>query len=147
VPVLDSGARGATITFTERHIGDVLLAWENEALLTLKETPGKFEVVIPSLSILAEPPVAVVDKNVDKHGTHEVAAAYLQFLYTEAGQELAAKHFYRPRNPVVAARHSAAFPAVNLVTVDGAFGGWAKAQQEHFDDGATFDQIYAAKRP
>jgi sulfate/thiosulfate transport system substrate-binding protein len=143
VPVLDAGARGATTTFVERGIGDVLIAWENEALLAIKELgPGKFEVVAPSLSILAEPPVAVVDKIANKHGTREVATAYLQYLYTDAGQEIAARHFYRPRNTAVAAKYQAQFPNVKLVTVDEVFGGWKKAHAAHFADGGTFDQIY-----
>jgi sulfate/thiosulfate transport system substrate-binding protein len=143
VPVLDAGARGSTTTFVERGIGDVLIAWENEALLAIKELgPGKFEVVAPSLSILAEPPVAVVDKIANKHGTREVATAYLQYLYTDAGQEIAAQHFYRPRNAAVAAKYQAQFPNVKLVTVDEVFGGWKKAHAAHFADGGTFDQIY-----
>jgi len=144
VPVLDSGARGATTTFVERGQGDVLLAWENEALLALGEAGGKdkFEIVVPSLSILAEPPVSVVDKVVDKRGTRKVAEAYLQFLYTPQGQEIAAKNHYRPRDAAVAAKHAAEFPTVNLVTIDAAFGGWQKAQRTHFADGGTFDQIY-----
>jgi sulfate/thiosulfate transport system substrate-binding protein len=143
VPVLDAGARGATTTFVERGIGDVLIAWENEALLAIKELgPGKFEVVAPSLSILAEPPVAVVDKIANKHGTREVATAYLEYLYTDAGQEIAARHFYRPRSAAVAAKYQAQFPNVKLVTVDEVFGGWKKAHVAHFADGGTFDQIY-----
>jgi len=143
VPVLDSGARGATTTFVERNVGDVLLAWENEALLALKEFgPGKFEIVAPSLSILAEPPVAVVDRNVDKKGTRKVAEAYLQYLYTEEGQEIAARNFYRATDPKVAARHAKEFPQLTLVTIDGAFGGWRNATKAHFADGGTFDQIY-----
>jgi sulfate/thiosulfate-binding protein len=143
VPVLDAGARGATTTFVERGIGDVLIAWENEALLAIKELgPGKFEVVAPSLSILAEPPVAVVDKVANKHGTREVAQAYLEYLYSETGQEIAARHFYRPRNSAIAQKYQAQFPAVKLVTVDEVFGGWKKAHGTHFADGGTFDQIY-----
>ena len=143
VPVLDSGARGSTTTFVERGIGDVLLAWENEALLAVEKLgKGKLELVVPSSSILAEPPVAVVDRNVDRHGTRAVAQAYLEFLYTPEGQELAAKHFYRPRDPEVAARHAARFPKVELFTIDAVFGGWARAQATHFADGAVFDQIY-----
>jgi sulfate transport system substrate-binding protein len=143
VPVLDAGARGATTTFVERGIGDVLLAWENEAILAVKELgPDKFEIVVPSTTILAEPPVAVVDKVVDRRGTRAVAQAYLEFLYTEAGQEVAAKHFYRPRSEKVAARFAAQFPPVKLFTVDEVFGGWAKAQAIHFADGGVFDQIY-----
>jgi sulfate transport system substrate-binding protein len=143
VPVLDSGARGATTTFVERGIGDVLLAWENEAVLATKELgKDKFEIVAPSQSILAEPPVAVVDKVAAKHGTTEVAKAYLDFLYTPAGQELAAKHYYRPRDAKVAAKYAAQFPKVKLFTLDSLFGDWRKAQKAHFDDGGTFDQIY-----
>jgi sulfate/thiosulfate transport system substrate-binding protein len=143
VPVLDAGARGSTTTFVERGIGDVLIAWENEALLAIKELgPGKFEVVAPSLSILAEPPVAVVDKVAGKHGTRPVAQAYLEYLYTDVGQEIAAKHFYRPRNAAVAAKYAAQFPKVTLVTVDEAFGGWKQAHAKFFADGAQFDQIY-----
>jgi sulfate/thiosulfate-binding protein len=143
VPVLDSGARGATVTFVERGIGDVLLAWENEAYLAVKQLgPDKFDVVAPSLSILAEPPVSIVDKVVDKHGTRKVAEEYLRYLYSKEGQEIAAKHFYRPRDPDVAAKHSEQFPAIALVTVDSAFGGWAKAQATHFADNGTFDRIY-----
>jgi sulfate/thiosulfate transport system substrate-binding protein len=147
VPVLDAGARGSTTTFVERGIGDVLLAWENEALLAIKELgPGKFEIVAPSLSILAEPPVAVVDKVAGKHGTKDVAQAYLEYLYTPTGQEIAAKHFYRPRDPKVAAKYEAEFPKVSLITIDEVFGGWKKAQQTHFADGAVFDQIYQPGR-
>jgi sulfate/thiosulfate-binding protein len=147
VPVLDAGARGSTTTFVERGIGDVLVAWENEALLAIKELgPGKFEVVIPSLSILAEPPVAVVDKYAAKHGTREVAQGYLQYLYTDAGQEIAARHFYRPRSQAVAAKYAAQFPQIKLITVDQAFGGWKKAQTTHFADGGVFDQIYQPGR-
>jgi sulfate/thiosulfate-binding protein len=147
VPVLDAGARGSTTTFVERGIGDVLIAWENEALLAIKELgPGKFEVVAPSLSILAEPPVAVVDKVAGKHGTKAVAQAYLEYLYTPEGQEIAAKNFYRPRDAGVAARYAAAFPKVSLVTVDEVFGGWKKAHAAHFADGASFDQIYQPGR-
>jgi sulfate/thiosulfate-binding protein len=147
VPVLDAGARGATTTFVERGIGDVLIAWENEALLAIKELgPGKFEVVAPSLSILAEPPVAVVDKVAGKHGTKPVAQAYLEYLYTDAGQEIAARHFYRPRLASVAAKYAAQFPKVTLVTVDEVFGGWKKAHATHFADGALFDQIYQPGR-
>ncbi len=146
VPVLDSGARGSTVTFAERGIGDVLLAWENEAHLSLKEFgDGKFDIVYPPSSILAEPPVALVDKNVDKHGTREVAQAYLEFLYSPQAQELAARHFYRPTDPQVAAKYAAQFPKVSLFTVDDVFGGWAKAQQEHFSDGGVFDRIYSRK--
>jgi sulfate/thiosulfate transport system substrate-binding protein len=144
VPVLDSGARGATTTFVERQIGDVLLAWENEALLAVEKLgKGKFEIVYPPLSILAEPPVAVVDKVVDKRKTREIAEAYLAFLYTDEGQEIAAKNYYRPRSAAALAKHAAKFPAMQLVTIDEVFGGWGKAQPTHFDDGGTFDQIYA----
>jgi sulfate/thiosulfate transport system substrate-binding protein len=147
VPVLDAGARGATTTFVERGIGDVLIAWENEALLAIKELgQGKFEIVAPSLSILAEPPVAVVDKIAGKHGTKAVAQAYLEYLYTETGQEIAARHFYRPRLASVAAKYEAQFPKVRLVTVDEVFGGWKKAHTTHFADGALFDQIYQPGR-
>ena len=143
VPVLDSGARGSTTTFVERGIGDVLLAWENEAFLAVKELgAGKFEMVVPSMSILAEPPVTWVDKNTDKHGTTEVAKAYLEYLYTPTGQEIAAKHYYRPRDPEVAKKYASQFPNVKLVTIGEEFGGWRKAQQTHFSDGGTFDQIY-----
>ncbi|MBF6023382.1 sulfate ABC transporter substrate-binding protein [Lysobacter niastensis] len=145
VPVLDTGARGATTTFAERGIGDVLIAWENEALLTLSDadTRGKFEVVVPSLSIKAEPPVAWVDKNVDRHGTRKQAEAYLRFLYTPEGQRLAAKHGYRPAEAdKVPAAELARFPQVKQVTIDSAFGGWKKAQAEHFADGGFFDKIY-----
>jgi sulfate/thiosulfate transport system substrate-binding protein len=147
VPVLDAGARGSTTTFVERGIGDVLIAWENEALLAIKELgPGKFEVVAPSLSILAEPPVALVDKVAGKHGTKAVAQAYLEYLYTPEGQEIAAKNFYRPRDAGVAAKYAAQFPKVSLVTVDEIFGGWKKAHVAHFADGALFDQIYQPGR-
>jgi sulfate transport system substrate-binding protein len=147
VPVLDSGARGATDTFVQRGIGDVLLAWENEALLALREFgPDKFEIVAPSESILAEPPVAVIDKNVDRHGTRQVAEAYLQFLYTEQGQTVIAKDFYRPRMKSVAAKFSHQFPNVKLFTISDVFGGWQKAQKEYFSDGGVFDQIYGAGR-
>ena len=147
VPVLDAGARGSTTTFVERGIGDVLIAWENEALLAIKELGrGKFEVVAPSLSILAEPPVAVVDKVANKHGTKDVARAYLEYLYSETGQEIAARHFYRPRMASVAAKYAADFPKLNLVTVDEVFGGWKKAHAAHFADGALFDQIYQPGR-
>jgi len=143
VPVLDSGARGSTTTFTERGIGDVLISWENEAFLAVKELgPEKFEIIVPSVSILAEPPVALVDKVVDKRGTRKAAEAYLHFLYTREGQEIAARHFYRPRDPDVAAKHSATFGKVNLITIDDVLGGWAKAQATHFNDGGVFDQIY-----
>jgi sulfate/thiosulfate-binding protein len=143
VPVLDSGARGSTTTFIERGIGDVLLSWENEAFLVAEQLgKGKFEIVVPPSSILAEPPVAVVEKNAERHGTRAVAQAYLEFLYGAEGQELAARFFYRPRDPKVAAKHAARFPKLDLVTVDGLFGGWQKAQATHFADGGVFDQIY-----
>ena len=143
VPVLDSGARGATTTFVQREIGDVLLAWENEAFLSIKELgPDKVEIVVPSLSILAEPPVAVVDKVVDKRGTRKVAEAYLSYLYTPEGQEIVAKNFYRPRLDSVANKYSSTFPKLNLITIDDTFGGWQKAQKIHFADGGIFDQIY-----
>ena len=146
VPVLDTGARGSTITFVNNQIGDVLLAWENEAFLALKEQGGdKFEIVAPSLSILAEPPVAVVDKNVDKKGTRKVAEAYLQYLYSEEGQRIAAKHFYRPRNQAVAAEFAKQFPQLKLVTIDADFDGWKTAQPKFFNDGGVFDQIYQAQ--
>jgi sulfate transport system substrate-binding protein len=144
VPVLDTGARGSTNTFVQRRIGDVLLAWENEAFLAVKELgPDKVEIVVPSLSILAEPPVAVVDKVVDKKGTRAVARAYLEFLYSPAGQTIAAKHYYRPRDPAALAAAPVKFPQLKLVTIDEVFGGWEKAQKAHFADGGTFDQIYA----
>jgi sulfate transport system substrate-binding protein len=143
VPVLDSGARGATTTFVQRGLGDVLLAWENEALLSLGEFGAdKFEIIAPSVSILAEPPVAVVDKLVDKHGTRKVAEAYLQYLYTADGQEIAAKNFYRPRSPQVFKKYESKFPKISLFTIDDVFGGWQKAQKTHFSDGGVFDQIY-----
>ncbi len=143
VPVLDTGARGSTNTFVQRRIGDVLLAWENEAFLAVKELgPDKVEIVVPSLSILAEPPVAVVDKVVDKKGTRAVAQAYLEFLYSPAGQTIAAKHYYRPRDPAALAAAPVKFPELKLVTIDEVFGGWDKAHKVHFADGGTFDQIY-----
>jgi len=147
VAVLDSGARGATTSFVERGLGDVLIAWENEALLSLNQLgKDQYEIVVPSLSILAEPPVAVVDKVVDKKGTREVAQAYLDYLYTKEGQELAAQNFYRPRDKEVAEKYKSTFPEVKLVTIDNDFGGWAKAQATHFADGGTFDQIYVPKK-
>jgi sulfate transport system substrate-binding protein len=144
VPVLDSGARGSTMTFVERGIGDVLLAWENEALLAEKESgSSKFDIVAPSLSIIAEPSVSVVDQYIDQHGTRKVAEAYLSYLYSNEGQEIAAKHFYRPRDPRVAARYAKQFSKIpRLVTVDAVFGGWSKAQAAHFSDHGTFDRIY-----
>jgi sulfate transport system substrate-binding protein len=148
VLVLDTGARGATTTFVERGQGDVLIAWENEAILALGEAggSGKFEIVAPSMSILAEPPVSVVDKVVDKRGTRKVAEAYLEYLYSPEGQDIAARHGYRPRSAEVAAKYASRFPPLPLVTVDEAFGGWEKAQAAHFADGGTFDQIYAPGR-
>ncbi len=146
VPVLDSGARGSTVTFSEREIGDVLITWENEAYLVKKEFgEDKFEVVFPSLSILAEPPVTVVDKYADKHGTRKVAEAYLQYLYSPEGQEIAAKNFYRPTDAKVAAKYAKRFPKLNLITIDKTFGGWSKTQKTHFADGGVFDQIYTRK--
>jgi sulfate/thiosulfate-binding protein len=143
VKVLDSGARGSTTTFVQNGIGDVLISWENEAALILKESGAdKYEVVAPSISILAEPPVAVVDKNTDKHGTRTVANAYLQYLYSEVGQEIAAKHHYRPRLESVALKYKNSFPELALFTIDEVFGGWKAAQKAHFVDGASFDQIY-----
>ena len=142
VKVLDSGARGSTTTFVERGIGDVLIAWENEAYLAVKELgPEKFEIVTPSLSILAEPPVSVVDKVVDKRGTRAVASAYLEYLYSPEGQEIAAKNYYRPIDPKVAAKYAKTFAPVKLFTIDDEFGGWTKAQKTHFADGGVFDQI------
>lgn len=148
VPVLDTGARGATTTFVERGVGDVLLAWENEAFLALEELgPDKFDIVVPSLSILAEPPVAVVDKTVDKKGTRAAAQAYLEFLYTLAAQEIIAKNYYRPIDKTVAAKYESKFPKLKLVTIDDKiFGGWRKAQKDHFSDGGTFDQIYLPQK-
>ncbi len=144
-PVLDAGARGASTTFVERGIGDVLVGWENEVLLATQQRKGEFEVVIPTLSILAEPPVAVVESNAKKHGTFALAQAYLQFLSSPQGQEIATRHFYRPRDESVLAAHAAQFPKLNLFTIDERFGGWAKVQAEHFSDGGVFDQIYAPK--
>jgi sulfate/thiosulfate-binding protein len=148
VPVLDSGARGATTTFVERAQGDVLLSWENEAFLAVNKLgKGQFEIVVPSLSILAEPPVALVDKVVDQKGTRAAAEAYLKYLYTPEAQELIARHYYRPRDPAVAARHKTQFPNLPMLTIDRDFGGWAKAQKTHFDDGGEFDRIFKkAKR-
>jgi sulfate/thiosulfate-binding protein len=147
VPVLDTGARGATTTFVQRGIGDVLIAWENEAMLSLKESgPDKFELVAPSVSILAEPPVAVVDKVARSHGTEEVAKEYLNFLYTSEGQEIAARNFYRPRSKEVAEKYADKFPKLTLFTIDEVFGGWTKAQKTHFDNEGTFDQIQADNR-
>lgn len=148
VPVLDSGARGSTTTFVQRGQGDVLLAWENEALLAQRELgAGKFDIVYPSVSVLAEPPVAVVDGNAKKHGTQAVSEAYLKYLYTPQAQEIIAKNYYRPRNAQVAAKYAANFPKVQLFTIDRNFGGWARAQAAHFNDGGLFDQVFEdAKR-
>jgi len=143
VPVLDSGARGATTTFVQRGIGDVLLAWENEAILSLKELgAGQFDIVYPSISVLAEPPVAVVDRLASRKGTTDIAQAYLKFLYAPEGQEIEAQNYYRPRNPEVLAKYESQFPKLKLFTVDDTFGGWQKAQATHFADGGVFDQIY-----
>ncbi|NTV47264.1 MAG: sulfate ABC transporter substrate-binding protein, partial [Chlorobiales bacterium] len=143
VPILDTGARGATLTFAQRGLGDVLLAWENEAHLILKEFgEGKFEIIVPPVSILAEPPVAVVEKNSDKHGTHKVAEAYLNFLYTPEAQDIIAKNFYRPRDAAAFKKYQANFPKVQLFTLGEVFGDWRKAQKTHFDDEGIFDQIY-----
>ncbi len=147
VPVLDSGARGATISFVERGLGDVLLAWENEALISLKEWgPDKFDIVTPSISILAEPPVALVDKVADRRGTRKVAEEYLKHLYSDEGQEIIAKNYYRPINPKIAAKYASQYPKVNLITVDNTFGGWQKAQKDHFSDGGSFDQLYVPNK-
>ena len=146
VPVLDSGARGSTVTFAERGMGDVLLAWENEAWLSLKEFgPDKFDIVYPSISILAEPPVALVDKVVDKRGTRAVAQAYLEYLYSPEGQDIAARNFYRPIDTAVASKYAKSFPKITMFTVGDTFGGWAKAQKTHFADGGVFDQVYTKK--
>jgi sulfate/thiosulfate transport system substrate-binding protein len=142
VPVLDSGARGATTTFVQRGIGDVLLAWENEAYLALAETKDQIEIVVPSISILAEPPVTLVDQVVDRKGTRAAAEAYLQFLFTSEAQEIAARNHYRPRDEAVAAKYASTFASVTLFTIDEAFGGWQAAQKAHFADGGTFDEIY-----
>jgi sulfate transport system substrate-binding protein len=147
VPVLDTGARGATTTFVQRGIGDVLIAWENEAILALKELgKGELGLIVPSISILAEPPVAVVEKVAKKHSTEDVAKAYLEYLYTDAGQEIAAKHYYRPRNEAVAKKHAEVFPNVKLFTIEDTFSGWANAHKTHFAEGAIFDQIYQSNR-
>ena len=144
VPVLDTGARGSTVTFAQKGVGDVYLAWESEADLVKKQFgEANFQTVVPAVSILAEPPVAMVDRNVDKHGTRAVAQAYLEYLYSPAGQEIAAQNFYRPRDQAVARKYAANFPAVTLFTVEEVFGGWARAQKIHFDDGGVFDQVYA----
>lgn len=146
VPVLDSGARGATTTFVERGLGDVLINWENELLLIKKLRGDEFEIVTPSVSILAEPTVSVVDKVVDKRGTREIATEYLKYLYSDEGQEIAARNFYRPSNKEILARYADQYPKLELFTIDDVFGGWTKATKEHFADGATFDQIYATKK-
>lgn len=143
VPVLDTGARGSTVTFVERNVGDVLIAWENEAFLSINEFgKDKFDIVVPSVSILAEPPVAIVDKVVDKKGSRTAAQAYLDFLYSKEGQEISAKNFYRARDPEIAKKYEAQFPKVNLFTIDDVFGGWRKAQATHFKEGGIFDAIY-----
>jgi len=142
VKVLDTGARGSTVTFTQRNEGDVLIAWENEALLSIKESPDQFEIVYPSQTVLAEPPVAVVDANVDKHGTRDVAVAYLQYLYSPEGQEVIARNYYRPRDEGVLAKYSSQFPAIKLFTVADQFGPWDQVQKDYFGDGGVFDQIY-----
>ena len=146
VPVLDTGARGSTITFAQRNQGDVLIAWENEAYLLEKEFGAKFDVVVPSLSILAEPAVTLVDKNADKKKTREVAQAYLEYLYSDEGQDIAGKHFYRPTSAKAQAKYAKQFPKLQLVTIDQAFGGWGKASKDHFVDGASFDQIYQKQK-
>jgi len=146
VPVLDSGARGSTTTFVERGIGDVFISWENEAFLAVKELgPDKFQIIVPSVSILAEPPVAWVDKVVDKRGTRDVAKAYLEYLYSPEGQKIAGENYYRPIDPKAAAQFDKLFPKINMFTIDELFGGWAKTQKTHFNDGGTFDSIYAKK--
>ena len=143
VKVLDAGARGSTTTFVERGEGDVLIAWENEALFSVnKLNPGEFEIVYPSQTILAEPPVAIVDTNVDKHGTRDVATAYLKYLYSPEGQDVVARNYYRPRDPAVQAKYASQFPAITLFTIDSAFGGWGSTQKDFFGDGGIFDQIY-----
>ena len=145
VPVLDTGARGSSITFAQRNQGDVFISWENEAYLLEKEFGARFDVVYPSISVLAEPAVTVVDRNVDRKGTRKVAEAYLDYLYSDEGQEIAAKNFYRPISPKVQAKYSRQFPRLNLFSIDQAFGGWSQATQAHFADGASFDQIYTRK--
>jgi len=145
VPVLDSGARGSTTTFVERGIGDVLIAWENEAYLAVNELgPDKFDIVIPSVSILAEPPVAVVERDTDRHGTGKIATEYLKYLYSDEGQDIIARNYYRPRNEQIAQKYASQFKPVNLFTID-LFGGWKEAQKKHFADGGTFDEIYTVK--
>ena len=147
VPVLDTGARGSTTTFVERGMGDVLISWENEALLAANLLgKGQFEIVIPSLSILAEPPVAVVDAYADKHGSRKAAQAYLEYLYSEPGQEICAKHYFRPTLKSVADKHAAEFPQVELFTIKDLFGSWKQAQDTHFSDGGTFDSIFQARK-
>lgn len=142
VPVLDAGARGASTTFTDRRIGDVLINWENELLLAVGDRGDEFDIVVPSVSILAEPTVALVDRNVDRKGTREIAEAYLDFLYSDIGQDLAGKHFYRPSNPRFLEKYQHQYPNLELFTIDEMFGGWAPATEKHFRDGGTFDQIY-----
>ena len=147
VPVLDSGARASTVTFVERGLGDVLISWENEAFLAQRELgPDKFDIVVPSVSIQAEPSVSIIDKVVNKRGTHQVAQAYLQYLYTEVGQEIAARHYFRPRLKKIADRHASTFARLRLFTIDQQFGGWNNAQKTHFADGGVFDQIYQPGR-
>jgi sulfate transport system substrate-binding protein len=147
VPILDSGARGATTTFVQRGIGDVLVSWENEALLAIQEFGAdKIELVAPSLSVLAEPPVALVDKVAKRKGTQEVAQAYLEYLYSDVGQDLAGRHFYRPSSQGIAAKYAGAFPKIDLFTIEQMFGGWKQAQTTHFNDGGVFDQIQQANR-
>ena len=145
VPVLDTGAHGSTLTFTQRGIGDVLVGWESDAYLSIQQAgPGSYEVVVPSISVLCEPPVAVVDKNVDRHGTRELATAYLEYLYSPAAQDVIGRDFYRPREAAAKAKYAHQFPSLNLVTVkDAEFGGWSKAQPEFFSDGGIFDQVYS----
>ena len=145
VPVLDTGARGSSVTFAQRNQGDVFISWENEAHLLEKEFGSKVDIVYPSISILAEPPVTVVDKNVDRKGTRKVAEEYLKYLYSDEGQDIAGKNFYRPTAPKAQAKYAKQFPKLNLVTIDKSFGGWSKATQDHFADGASFDQIYLKK--
>jgi len=145
VPVLDSGARSSTNTFAQRGIGDVLIAWENEAFVVLKQDPGKFEIVNPSITILAEPPIALVDDVTGRRGTRRIAEEYLKYLYSSEGQKIAARNFYRPRDAAISASFAGQFPALQLFTIDEVFGGWTKAQKTHFDDGGTFDQIYRAR--
>jgi sulfate transport system substrate-binding protein len=142
VPVLDRGARASTTTFIARHIGDVLLSWENEAFLIQKEFPGETEIITPSISILAEPPVAIIDKNADAHGTRKLAQTYLNYLYSDEGQTIAAKNFYRPQNEKIFKKYASQFPKIKLVTIDQTFGGWVQAQKIHFRDGGVFDQLY-----